>query len=76
MNPSDLMLYLPPGKQTGSKLSKYWLKVKKLFGKQQNCLFEEKFLNDEDRIFESIAIEYLIDLHLPGKALLLLTEAV
>ena len=76
VHPSELMPFLPPGKQTGSKLSKYWLKVQKLYGKQQNNMFEQKFLQDQDHIFESIAVEYLIDLHLPGRALLLLTEAV
>lgn len=38
-------------------------------------VYTEVFINDSSKLFESLAVEYCFELNLPGKALILLIEA-
>jgi hypothetical protein len=70
INPAVLLDYLPPGKS--KKESNFIKKAKQLV---PNEVYNEVFLNDSSKIFESLTVEYCFELNLPGKALSLLIEA-
>jgi len=70
VNPAVLIDYLPPGQS--KKESEFIKKAKKLVSAE---VYKEVFLNDSNKLFESLAVEYCFELNLPGKALILLIEA-
>jgi hypothetical protein len=70
ISPAVLLDYLPPGRS--KKESDFIKKAKQLVPTE---VYNEVFLNDSSKIFESLAVEYCFELNLPGKALILLIEA-
>ena len=50
----------------------FWKKARKLVG---DHAYKQVFIEDRDRIFERMALEYSSDLNLPGRALVILNEA-
>ena len=72
LNPATLAPYLPPGRSEKMLKEPFWCKVRSLVDKET---FEQLFIEDKARIYESIAVEYCYDLEMPGKSLVILQDA-
>ena len=72
LNPAILAPYLPPGRSAEQLARPFWRKVRSLVSPKD---FESLFEEDSGRIYEKIAVEYCYDLGMPGKALVLLKDA-
>ena len=72
INPSDLLPYLPPGRSSNLQSKPYWQKVRSLIGDQA---FKDLFIEDSGKIFEQLSVEYCYELDRPGRALVILREA-
>ena len=71
INPACLLPYLPHGKLAFGKQS-FMQRAKSLVARDT---FLDLFLNDTGSLFESLSVEFCFELGQPGKALILLIEA-
>jgi len=65
LSPHLLLQYLPPGKLSTST---WWNTSRKLIGDQKY----KHYISDKEKVFERLSLEYLLDLNLPGRALVIL----
>lgn len=72
LNPAVFAPYLPPGRSQEMLARPFWKKVRSLVRKED---FENIFMEDSSRIYQKISVEYCYDLNMPGKALVILRDA-
>lgn len=72
LNPATFSPYLPPGRNQAVLEKPFWRKVRSLVNRET---FEQLFVEDGAKIYERIAVEYCYDLEMPGKALVILQDA-
>lgn len=72
LNPGAFVPYLPPGRDQKILQKPFWRKVRSLVSRET---FEQLFMEDHAKIYERIAVEYCYDLDMPGKALVILRDA-
>jgi len=72
LNSWAFVSYLPPGRNQKILQKAFWCKVRSLVSRET---FEQLFMDDRAKIYERIAVEYCYDLDMPGKALVILRDA-
>lgn len=72
LNPAVYSPYLPPGRSEVMLAKPFWRKVRSLVSREN---FESLFMEDSSRIYQKISVEYCYDLNMPGKALIILKDA-
>lgn len=72
LNPATFAPYLPPGRNQEILGKPFWQKVRSLVNRET---FERLFVEDGAKIYERVSVEYCYDLDMPGKALVILKDA-
>ena len=72
LNPASFAPYLPPGQSKELLAKPFWIQVKELVDAET---FKSLFMEDSNRIYQKISVEYCYDLGMPGKALVILRDA-
>ena len=72
MNPAVFVKYMPPGHSIEILERPFWRQVSKLVSQDT---FVRLFKEDSLRIYEKLSVEYCYDLDMPGKALVILRDA-
>jgi len=72
LNPATILPYMPPGRNQKALEKPFWQKVRSLVSRET---FVKLFVEDGSKIYERICVEFCYELDQPGKALVILQDA-